>query len=346
MNRGIVVNARFQTRCVTGVERYAGEILRRMQAQIRQVKPGYRLNGLGGHVWEQFILPLGIKKDEILWSPANTGPILVSNQIITIHDTSFLDHPEWYQPEFVAWYQFVVPRLLHRARVVTTVSSYSKIRILQAYRIYDGKVQVIPGGVDLGQFKPQSEGELRRVRNKYSLAETYVLSLGSMQPRKNLPRLFDAWRQVHPRFPDVELVIAGGGGAVFRKLETQEAHPGVRILGYVDDTDLPALYAGARAYCLISLNEGFGLTILEAMACGTPVVASNLAALPEVVGDAGRLVDPLNAGELIDAFMEMIADGEDRRLMIQKGLERAQQFTWEQSADQMQNLLVRELEKL
>ncbi|MDD1750776.1 MAG: glycosyltransferase family 4 protein, partial [Methanothrix sp.] len=243
-----MVNARFQTRCVTGVERYAGEILRRMQAQIRQVKPGYRLNGLGGHVWEQFILPLGIKKDEILWSPANTGPILVSNQIITIHDTSFLDHPEWYQPEFVAWYQFVVPRLLHRARVVTTVSSYSKIRILQAFRIYDDKVNVIPGGVDQNWFKPQLESELHRVRRKYNIAEAYILTLGSLQPRKNLPRLLAAWRQVHSRYPHIELIIAGGGGSVFRELEIQEVPSGVRILGYVDDADLPALYAGALAY--------------------------------------------------------------------------------------------------
>jgi glycosyltransferase involved in cell wall biosynthesis len=346
MHRGIVVNARFLHRQISGVERYAGEILSRLDDCVRRIDPGIRLSGFGGHVWEQLILPAQVSQGDILWSPANTGPLALSNQVITLHDTCFIDHPEWYHSSFASWYNLLIPKLVHRARLVTTASSYAKIRIVEAFRIYENKVEVVPGGVDTQKFKPKTSVEVNAVRKKYDLLNPYVLVVGSMHPRKNLVNLFSAWKAVRRSYPDVILLVAGAREGVFTVNGNQEIPAGVRLVGYLDDADLPALYSGAAAYVLASLYEGFGLTVLEAMACGTPVIAANTTALPEVVGKAGRLFNPLDIDELATAIDEVLSDDWIAKDLIQKGYQQAKLFNWEQSAYIQFALLERELNNL
>jgi len=343
MDHGIVVNARFLHRKITGVERYAGEILNRLEDRVRRVCPGLRWIGIGGHVWEQVILPGQVNRSEILWSPANTGPLALTNQVITIHDLSFIDHPDWYHPAFAAWYNFLIPKLARRARLITTVSSYVKIRVSEAFRIYETKIEVIPGGVNTQKFKPVPVTEVNRVRQKYKFHDPYILVVGSIHARKNLTNTLTAWKEVHRLHPDTRLLVVGSRSELFSSPAIDEAPPGVRLIGYIDDADLPALYSGAEAYLLASLYEGFGLTVLEAMACGTPVVAANTTAIPDVVGDAGRLFNPLDVDEMASAIDEVISDEGLASSLVQKGLQRAQAFTWERSAEMLFDILEREL---
>jgi glycosyltransferase involved in cell wall biosynthesis len=343
MHPDIVVNARFLYRKITGVERYAGEILSRLKDRVRCIDPELRLAGVVGHVWEQVILPGQVDRDEILWSPANTGPLALTNQVITVHDLSFIDHPDWYHPAFAAWYKFLIPKLARRARLITTVSSYVKIRISETFQIYKTKIEVIPGGVDTQKFKPASTTELSRVCRKYDLPCPYILIAGSINPRKNLANALAAWKEIHRLHPDMHLLVVGSRSDLFSSSGIDKTPSGVRLVGYIDDADLPALYGGATAYLLASLYEGFGLTVLEAMACGTPVVAANTTAIPEVVGEAGRLFDPLDVDEMVSAINEVISDESLAGSLVQKGYQRAQLFTWERSAQMLFDVLKREL---
>jgi len=202
---------------------------------------------------------------------------------------------------------------------------------------------VIPGGVSAKKFKPISAAEVSRVRRKYNFSYPYILIVGSIHPRKNLVNVFTAWREVYRLHPDIHLLVVGSRSGIFSVTAHNEIPPRVRLVGYIDDADLPAFYSGAAAYILASLYEGFGLTVLEAMACGTPVIAANTTAIPEVVGDAGLLFNPLDVDELVSAIDEVISDEGFSNSLVQKGFQRARSFSWERSAQMLLGLLEREL---
>ena len=195
MKAKILVNARSFGRRVTGVERYAREVTARLGNRIDLVGTS-ATQGFGGHCWEQIALPRRMNRGTILWSPANSGPLAVSDQVVTIHDLSVIDHPEWFERCFAAWYRFLLPRLAQRASVVITDSNYSKIRIQEGFRISEEKIIVAPCGVDVEKFRPQSESRHDLVRRKYALPKVYALYVGTLEPRKNLRRLLNAWAQV------------------------------------------------------------------------------------------------------------------------------------------------------
>jgi len=332
MHTLIVINGRFLTRRITGVERYAGEILRCLEPSVRVVKPIHATSGLAGQLWEQFRLPGLLKPGEVLWSPANTGPLWVGNQVLTLHDLSAIEHPEWYTPAFSAWYRFLLPRLARRVRRVITVSEFSRCRILSYLRLPEEKVVCIPAGVDRRHFHPVSALEKERVRERYRLGEDYLLVVATLDPRKNLERLLLAWQQVGPRLRRIQLVITGGAVPVFRSPRPDFSADRVRWLGYVDDHDLPALYGGALAFILPSLQEGFGLSVLEAMACETPVIVANTGALPELVGEAGCYFDPLNLEEMKASIEQAATDKALRQELRSLGTQQADLYSWEKSA--------------
>ncbi len=335
MSGEIIVNGRFDGRRLTGVERYASEVIRRMGENVKVVKPGRLTTGFRGHAWEQLMLPRALRDEQLLWSPANTGPLVVTKQVVTIHDLSVLDHPEWFAPRFRAWYMLLLPRLARTARVVLTVSEHSRRSILHRFQLPDEKVVAIPNGVNLEKFHPVDPAE---VRGRYGLRQPYVLFVGSLEPRKNLDRLLQSWMLLS-EFRDVELVIVGSGGSIFRPVSIPTYIRRTRFLGYVPDEDLPGIYSGATLFIMPSLFEGFGLSILEAMACGAPVITSYAGAMPEVAGNAAIQVDPTSAEAMAEAMRTLLLDETLRAGLKKKGLDRACRFSWERSARQILDVL-------
>ena len=336
MSSEIVINGRFEGRRLTGVERYASEVLRCLGQQAKIVKPERPMSGLRGHLWEQFLLPRALNPHQFLWSPANTGPLAVSRQAVTIHDLSVLDHPEWFAPSFRLWYLFLLPRLARTARIVLTVSEHSRRSIIRRFGLPEESVIAIPDGVNLQHFHPCDPSP---VRAKYELAGQYVLFVGSIDPRKNLERLLQAWIRLAD-LKDIELVIVGSPGRIFRPVSMGGPTRRTRFLGYVPDEDLPGLYSGATFFIMPSLFEGFGLTVLEAMACGAPVITSYAGALPEVAGDAAVQVDPTSVEGMAEAMRTLLMDEGLRYRLGKKGMARAGLFSWEGSAQRIWEVLV------
>ena len=332
----IVVNTKVLASHTTGVQRYLLELLARMPG-LQQVAPATALAGIRGHAWEQLRLPASCK-GKLLWSPSNTGPLAVRNQVVTIHDVVPLDHPEWLNRRFAAWYRFVIPRLARRVRHVIVDSDFTRQRLIAHSGISADRISVIHCGVD-ARFSPQTPVAIAAARAALQLpAGRYVLSVGSLEPRKNLGRLLSAWQRLLPELPpDIWLVLAGAKGKslVFANVPELTCLPArVHLTGHVPDDRLPALYAGAEAFVYPSVYEGFGLPPIEAMACGTPVIVGNHASLPEVVGDAGMMVDPYDVEAIAAALMRLLTHADARNVLGARGRERAARFSWQATAEQ------------
>jgi glycosyltransferase involved in cell wall biosynthesis len=308
--------------------------------KARLVSPARTHGGFSGHLWEQFFLPRSLPAGSLLWSPANTGPLLVRDQVVTIHDLAPLDHPEWYQPAFAAWYRVLIPGLARRARRILTPSEFSKQRILTVLKVPADKVRVAPEGVDPAVFHPRSERDTAQALSRLRLRSPYLLAVGAAPGRKNLDGLLKAWERVYPDFPKVTLAIAGSVYGVFQPGPVNEIAEGVCWLGYLPDDDLAALLSGALAFVYPSLYEGFGLCMLEAMACGAPVLCSNAGALPETAGESANLVNARNAQSLAAGLRELISNSDQRAVMRLKGFEHARAFRWETTAQVVWDELV------
>jgi len=341
----MLVNARILQAPMTGVGRYLAEVLaawpgeapRRIEAPARAVK------GIQGHTWEQLVLPLRVGRD-LLWSPVHSGPLLVANQVVTVHDLVALDHPEWLNPGFARWYRFMLPRLVRRARHVIAISEFTRDRLVRATGLGEDAVSVIPNGVG-ARFQPPEAQARRRTRDALGLADVrYVLSVGTLEPRKNLAGLLRAWARALPDLPgDLELVIAGAPGraSVFAEASLGDLPPRVRLAGRVDDDMLPALYAEAEWFVYLSLYEGFGLPPLEALACGTPVIVSDIPVFREVAGDAAITVAPRDEAAVADVLVQAVSDAGQRATLAERGLARARRFDWRTTARSTREILAR-----
>ncbi|MDQ6706963.1 MAG: glycosyltransferase family 4 protein [Acidobacteriota bacterium] len=338
---GIALNSRFYAHRPTGMQRYALELAARFGGNIQQIRPDRPLKGAAGHLWEQVYLPAALR-GRMLWSPNNTGPLAVANQVCTFHDLIPLDRPEWFNPRFAAWCQWLLPRLARKVRRIISVSEFTKQRIVERCGIDASKITVIPNGVD-ARFHPRPAGEIAAMRESLGIGGApYLLCVGSVEPRKNLPRLLNAWSSALAKMPeDVQLVVAGAKGAplVFSNVAVGKLPARVRLTGYVNDQQLPALYSGAMALVYPSLYEGFGLPPLEAMACGVPVITSNGTSLPEVVGDAAVLADPSDIESISEAILRVTRDESLRKAMRAKGLARAERYRWDAVASKTWQVL-------
>jgi glycosyltransferase involved in cell wall biosynthesis len=337
----VFVNLRSQSAGLRGVQRYTAQVQRRLADRVMPVAPRSPMQGVRGHLWEQTVLPRMIG-DALLWSPANTGPLSIANQVVTIHDLGSIEHPEWYSPLFAAWYRWLTPELIKRVRRVITTSRFSRERLLARINVDQSKVVVVNGGVDVN-FCPRPEDEIARVRSDLAIPSPhYLLSFGALEPRKNLPRLLAAWSSCVVRLPEeIWLVIAGASAPrnVFNRLELGELPPRVHLAGFVADADLPALYSGALAMAYVSLYEGFGLPALEAMASGTVPIVSDNTSLPEVVGDAGVCVNPFDVEQIAAAIEHVIDNSELRAALRVRAAEQSRRFTWERAAVQTWTVL-------
>jgi glycosyltransferase involved in cell wall biosynthesis len=334
----IAVGGRFMSKNVTGVQRYAREIVKRLKAICRIIEPGAMSDGGRGHLWEQAVLPV-LCRGRVLWSPCNTGPLAVRRQVVTVHDAAFIDHPECFSRNFSRWYGWLVPRLMRRAHSVITVSEHARSRLSDVAGIDPRRIHVVPNGVD-PRFAPVDPEKMVEASRRYGITGGYILGVGSLEPRKNLAGLLRAWAMVAPRHSDLTLALAGKPGiSCFSKLGLPPAVPRVKWLGYVSDEDLPSLYAGARAFVFPSIYEGFGLPPLEAMACGTPVVCSGTTSLPEVVADAALQVNPHDIDSIADGILKVVEDGALRTELCRRGRARAKRYNWDDTASATRAIL-------
>lgn len=257
---------------------------------------------------------------------------------IFIHDLTYIRVPDAAVPELVRYLKLVVPRALKRADVVIVNSEATKADIIDIYGTPSDKIVAIQFGVH-PHFTPSNK-PLPALRTKYGLPEqAYILAVGTVQPRKNYSRLIEALAILRDRGIDAALVIAGGKGwmetPIFETVTRLGLEAQVKFLGYVDNSDLPALYSYAAAFAMPSLYEGFGLPVLEAMACGTPVVTSNISSLPEAAGDGALLIDPTDVEALADALQRILTDTALAQSLREKGLAHVTPYTWGRTASQL-----------
>ena len=287
---------------------------------------------------EQFQLP--ISNFQLLHSPYFIKPYFLGvPSLVTIFDLIPLLFPDDVPNARVRFvFRWAVRLAAQTAARVIVPSAATRDDLIARLRVPRAKIAVVPLAAD-ARFASQAGAAITRVREKYALPERYVLYVGINKPHKNLAALIEAWARAET---DAALVIAGawdarytaeqGSGGAGGQSAIENRKSKTRFIHNVDDADLPALYAGATVFVMPSLYEGFGLTPLEAMACGAPVICSNAASLPEVVGDAALPVNPRNVEEIAQAIARVLDDAELRDELRAKSLVRAAQFSWERAA--------------
>lgn len=335
----LVLNGRAGARArITGVERWAVEVSPRL-LELRPDRyvpfnppPGFAHKA--GQPWEQLVLPARAARARaaLIFSPANLAPLLWPRNVVVLHDAAVLRNASDYSRAYRAWHARLEIACARRALRVVTVSEFSRHEIVTLGAVDPDKLVVISGGVDAA-FRPDVDAE--RVAQSYGLRRPYVLTVGTDDARKNMAAL----AAVAPALDasDLELVWAGAGKD---HMAGATSMGGIRRLGYVADSDLPGLYAGARAFVMPSRYEGFGLPCLEAMACGTPVVAADRAALPETCAGAALLFDPDDPADVLQAVVAAAGEEELRAELREAGFRRAAECSWDRTAAEVDRLLM------
>ncbi|NPV70661.1 MAG: glycosyltransferase family 4 protein [Firmicutes bacterium] len=293
-----------------------------------------------GWGWQSVVLPCAAwwLRFDLLHMPAFAVPPFVPCPVVvTVHDLAYLTHPEWCREETVSYLSRRVPRALRKASAVITPSAFVRDEVVRCFGVPTERIHPILHGVSPA-FRVLPKEEVTDTRQEMGLPERFLLYVGTIEPRKNLLGLIQAFGQAVAQGLDHSLVIAGAKGWKCTDIYALPRQLGLehRVLfpGYVPGNLLPALYNAATIFVYPSLYEGFGLPVLEAMACGTPVVASNVSSLPEVVGEAGILVNPLDKDELASAILVLASNEGMRQDLSRKGLEWAAQFSWERTAQE------------
>ena len=331
------LNARGLTQSLTGVQRYAEELYERLSGHLTAIQPlpGWGL-GARGHLWEQFWLPQFCDR-RLLWSPGNTGPLARGNQVVTIHDASTLDHPEWFDRKFSRWYQWLLPRLARRVRAIITVSHFSKERLVPRLGIDDTKIHVVPNGLSRN-FGPQRSSDSLEVLQELGLRKPFFLYVGSVEPRKTSGVC--SGRGEKAALKNWSLIIAGDRPPIFDAVKLPVNVPGVEFTGRLENPELLALYSSAHAFASATVYEGFGFSPLEAMACGCPCVVSDIPAHREVCGDAPIYVPATSVHDWADALRDAAGWSLSvRERRSQNGLRITGQFSWAKSASQTLEIL-------
>jgi glycosyltransferase involved in cell wall biosynthesis len=293
-------------------------------------------NKLAKIVWPNLVLPRRAARDnfDLIHATTHYGTFMPCRyrNVITVTDVSPVLHSETHGRMQVYYHRHILPHVLKRADAIVTISASSKKDILSRYRIAEEKVHVIHLGIDR-RFVPDIVGESAFIR---TLPERYILNIGTLEARKNLPRLLEAFAIARGKGLPHKLLIGGARGWRLSNLAgivaEYKLEQDVVFLGFVEDADLPVLYSRADFFVYPSIYEGFGMPILEAMACGTPVITSNCSSMPEVAGDSALLVDPLDVQDMAARMIELAGSGDLRRSLREKGIGRAFLFSWEKTA--------------
>lgn len=253
--------------------------------------------------------------------------------VTAVHDLSYLHYPDFHPPQRIRLMQAQLPRTLQRADHILTLSDFIRQELIDLLGIDPRRITTTPLAA-AGSFQPYERQHTQSVLSQYNLHhDGYLLSVATLEPRKNLLALTDSYcalpAELRRQYP---LVLVGSLGwqlELFQaRLKQQLSRGEIRHLGYIPENELPLIYAGARGFACTSVYEGFGLPVLEAMACGVPVLSSDRSSLPEVVGDAGLLIDPDQHDQLVTGLEQLLTDETFRQRSRERGLARARQFSW------------------
>lgn len=287
--------------------------------------------------WEQGIAPLILRGTADLYHGClNVAPLLSPvPTVITIHDLAFIRFPQTFRAYNRIYLDLATRLSARRASRILAVSEHTKREVVGLLGIPPERVIVTPNAAR-SHFRPPAPAAIEQLRTRHGLPERFVLYVGTLEPRKNLTTLLEAFALVSRSVPDVPLLIGGGKGwmyePIFARLEQLNLRDRVKFAGYLPEEELPLWYAAATVFVFPSIYEGFGMPPLEAMACGTPVITSNTSSLPEVVGDAGLMVSPTDPVALAEAIRRVLVDADLRAELRQRGLARARRFSWADTA--------------
>lgn len=345
----IYINGRFLTQNMTGVQRFAEEISLQIEymrddvillvPDVKAIKKQSLLKrfnieevpGLNGHLWEQITLPLYLlrRKSPLLINLGNTAPVFYSHQVVTHHDITYLKYPKSFPFSFRLLYRIISPLMIRNSKQVVTVSQFSRSEISSQYRCQEEKIKIIYNAVsDL--FEPTKEVTSEPDK------ERYLLAVSSTNYHKNFHGLIDAFSDANL---DIDLKIIGDSADVFSTLDLKRNHPRIHFVGRVNDDELVKLYQHATAFVFPSFYEGFGIPPLEAQACGCPVISSNTASMPEVLGESVLYFNPESKREIINALSLIVSDVELRAQLVEKGFKNKERFSWGESASNLNDII-------
>jgi glycosyltransferase involved in cell wall biosynthesis len=344
----LYINGRFLTQQITGVQQFAFEICRYLQhstfefvlllpsgttmpAALSHLQ--YKVVGKNqGYLWEQIEVPSFLKKQgsPLLLNFCNTAPLLYKNQWVTIHDLAFMHHPEWFSKSFARVYRFLIPRIVSRSQKVFTVSETIKQQLFETFPIDKAKITVLRNGIPL---------ELLQYRNKDVEPRKMILTVSSINPRKNLSFLIDSFLQ--SGLTDYDLVIVGAQNNVFAKSSVRH-HPNIVFTGYLNNTELYQLYHESALFVSLSLDEGFGIPVLEALYCGCPVLVSDIPVYRECFGEVASFTSPTDSKQAAFALQNAIK----HQPLAQSVQKLTAHYSYEGSARTLIKLLRETVEKM
>jgi glycosyltransferase involved in cell wall biosynthesis len=309
-----------------GVVRYARELSQHLDVSRVLVPPNRMASGPLGHLWDQTVAPVQ-SRDAVLFSPANFGPLVHPRHVITIHDLSPIEHPEWFSAGYSRVFAQLVPSLARKATHVVTDSTFSKERLVEVTGVGDAKITVAGAGLSAAfrEVEPSSgNGD--------------VVVIGGRDPRKNVARVLEAWRLIEGSLPEHRLVVVGGArsGWVFGDSQPSDDD---QLVNDLSDEQLAELMGEASLVVFCPFYEGFGLPALESMAVGTPLVASEIAPLVELAGDAAWFADPHSARSIADAMEAALSDEAEASRRVSLGQKLSINHTWEAVARNVQVVL-------
>lgn len=295
---------------------------------------------MGHNILYDFPIDLiGVKSNSIFHATNFiTLPTRYAKQVVTIHDLAFMKFPEVVESNIYQYLMRWVPYSIKKADQIIADSIQTKADIIEYFTIPEDKINVVYLAAD-SKFKKESQEKIEIVKVKYKLPIKYLLYLGTLEPKKNITTLIDVYNQLKQKYSiEEKLVIVGTKGwkfnPIFEKIKDLHLENDVIFTGYVDDEDLPSIYSGASVFTFPSIYEGFGIPLLEAMQCEIPVVASNTSCIPEVVEDAGLLIDPYDINKWVEAIYQILINHELRMNLVQKGIEQSNKFSWEKVANE------------
>ncbi len=302
-------------------------------------------NHIIGDIWEHIYLPFVLKKlgVDVVHGPNYLVPFRKNefSTVVTIHDLVAFLFPDTVPKKYSIYMKFLLRNIVRYTDRIIVNANSTKTDLINILAVPNKKISVIYEGIDTGVFYPRDDISKDKIRMKFDISDDFILHVGNLEPRKNFKGIVDSFLKIRQKkgFKGLKLVLAGQRGWLYKGIlkEIKEKRLGDSIIftGYVGKDDLPALYSAARLFLFPSFYEGFGLPVLEAMACGTPVITSRCSSLPEVAGDAAILVDPRNINDITNAIERLLKDNTLRGTYINKGFKRVKEFTWEKTAKEV-----------